>query len=68
MHNIEAKILNYKDNLDANLKNISRQIDEIYNLIGEIPSNAKFVREYDDEDDEDDLYDVWIEFPCNESK
>jgi len=69
MNNIETRILNYGKNIDMNLENISKKVDEIQKLINAFPSNAEFISVYDDEDDEDDFDDgVWIEFPFTESE
>ncbi|HJD59295.1 MAG TPA: hypothetical protein LFW20_01245 [Rickettsia endosymbiont of Omalisus fontisbellaquei] len=69
MNNVETRILNYGKKIDMNLQNISEQMDEIQKLIGEIPPNAKLIREYNDEDDEDDFDDgIWIEFPFTGTK
>ncbi|WP_419235444.1 hypothetical protein [Rickettsia endosymbiont of Nabis limbatus] len=68
MNSIETRILDYGRKIDMNLQNISEQINQIQKLIGEIPLDARLVKEYDDEDDEDEFDDgVWIEFPFRET-
>ncbi|WP_341793680.1 MULTISPECIES: hypothetical protein [unclassified Rickettsia] len=69
MNSLETRILGFGKNTDINFQNILNQIEEIKKLIGEIPPNAKLIREYNDEDDEDDFDDgIWIEFPFTGKK
>nr|WP_253307843.1 hypothetical protein [Rickettsia endosymbiont of Ceutorhynchus assimilis] len=66
MNRVETRIFNYGKNIDTNLKNISKQVDEIKELLDVFPAEKEFISEWDDEDYLDDK--GWVKFPSVKSE
>ncbi|HJD62723.1 MAG TPA: hypothetical protein LFW14_04045 [Rickettsia endosymbiont of Degeeriella rufa] len=63
---IRKNFLGIGKNIDANLKNIFRQVNETTEIFNTFLIDKNFTDKWDDEDDFDDG--VWIEVPLIESK
>ncbi|ABV78725.1 hypothetical protein A3306_00540 [Rickettsia bellii] len=66
MNFIRKNFLGVGKNIDINLKNIFRQVNETTEIFNTFLIDKNFTDEWDDEDDFDDG--VWIEVPLIESK
>ncbi|MGI4753284.1 MAG: hypothetical protein ACRYE8_06140 [Janthinobacterium lividum] len=66
MNSIRKNFLGVGKNIDINLKNIFRQVNETTEIFNTFLIDKNFTYEWDDEDDFDDG--VWIEVPLIESK
>ncbi|WP_341788353.1 MULTISPECIES: hypothetical protein [unclassified Rickettsia] len=66
MNFIRKNFLGVGKNIDVNLKNIFRQVNETTEIFNTFLIDRNFTDEWDDEDDFDDG--VWIEVPLIESK
>lgn len=66
MNSIRKNFLGVGKDIDINLKNIFRQINELTEIFNTFLIDRNFTDEWDDEDDFDDG--VWIEVPLIESK
>ncbi|WP_395476583.1 hypothetical protein [Rickettsia endosymbiont of Pantilius tunicatus] len=66
MNSIRNNFLGVGKNIDINLKNIFRQVNETTEIFNTFLIDKNFTDEWDDEDDFD--YGVWIEVPLIELK
>lgn len=66
MNSIRTNFFGVGKNIDINLKNIFRQVNETTEIFNTFLIDKNFTDEWDDEDDFDDG--VWIEVPLIESK
>ncbi|MCC8376991.1 MAG: hypothetical protein LN567_01115 [Rickettsia endosymbiont of Graphium doson] len=66
MNFIRKNFLGVGKNIDVNLKNIFRQVNETTEIFNTFLIDRNFTDEWDDEDDFDDG--VWIEVTLIESK
>lgn len=66
MNFIRKNFLGVGKNIDINLKNIFRQVNETTEIFNTFLIDKNFTDEWDNEDDFDDG--VWIEVPLIESK
>ena len=66
MNSVRKNFFGVGKNIDINLKNIFRQVNETTEIFNTFLIDKNFTDEWDDEDDFDDG--VWIEVPLIESK